>query len=61
MRSSTAEVLVRLDAHSKLTLDEALEFVREDEAVETTPASVRLRKLVLRRVQRMKAIKMARK
>ena len=37
MRSSTSDVLVRLDAHRKLTLDEALEFVREDEAVEATP------------------------
>ena len=37
MRSSTSDVLVRLDAHRKLTLDEALEFVREDEAVEVTP------------------------
>ena len=34
MRSSTSDVLVRLDAHRKLTLDEALEFVREDECVE---------------------------
>ena len=46
MRSSTADVLVRLDAHRKLTLDEALEFVREDECVEVTPASVRMRKVV---------------
>ena len=45
MRSSTSDVLVRLDAHRKLTLDEALEFVREDEAVEVTPASVRMRKV----------------
>src|SRR5207249_468560 len=37
MRSSTAEVLVRLDAHHKQTRDEALELVREDEAVEATP------------------------
>jgi predicted membrane GTPase involved in stress response len=36
MRSSTSDVLVRLDAHRKLTLDEALEFVREDECVEVT-------------------------
>ena len=47
MRSSTSDVLVRLDAHRKLTLDEALEFVREDEAVEATPVSVRMRKVVL--------------
>jgi GTP-binding protein len=61
MRSSTSDVLVRLDAHRKLTLDEALEFVREDEAVEATPASVRMRKVVLPKVERLKAIRAARK
>ena len=61
MRSSTSDVLVRLDAHRKLTLDEALEFVREDEAVEVTPVSVRPRKVVLSKIERQKAIKMARK
>jgi GTP-binding protein len=61
MRSSTSDVLVRLDAHRKLTLDEALEFVRDDEAVEVTPASVRPRKVVLSKIDRQKAIKMARK
>jgi len=61
MRSSTADVLVRLDTHHKHTLDEALEFVREDEAVEVTPAAVRPRKLVLSKLQRQKAIKLARK
>ena len=61
MRSSTADVLVRLDAHRKLTLDEALEFVRADEAVEVTPEAVRMRKVVLSRVERHKAVRMARK
>ena len=61
MRSSTSDVLVRLDAHRKLTLDEALEFVREDEAVEVTPSSVRMRKVVLAKVERLKAIRTARK
>jgi GTP-binding protein len=61
MRSSTAEVLVRLDAHHKQTLDEALEFVREDEAVEATPTVVRMRKLVLPKVERNKALRLARK
>ncbi len=61
MRSSTSDVLVRLDAHRKQTLDEALEFVREDEAVEVTPVSVRMRKVVLSKLERQKAIKMARK
>src|SRR5439155_30332 len=61
MRSSTAEVLVRLDSHRKPTLDEALEFVREDECVEVTPASVRMRKLVLPKVQRLKTARLARR
>jgi GTP-binding protein TypA/BipA len=61
MRSSTSDVLVRLDAHRKLTLDEALEFVREDEAVEATPVSVRMRKVNLSKLERQKAAKMARK
>ena len=61
MRSSTSDVLVRLDAHRKLSLDEALEFVREDEAVEATPVSVRMRKVVLPKVERLKAMRNARK
>jgi GTP-binding protein len=61
MRSSTSDVLVRLDAHRKLTLDEALEFVREDEAVEATPSAVRMRKVVLPKVERLKAMRAARK
>ena len=61
MRSSTSDVLVRLDAHRKLTLDEALEFVRDDEAVEATPASVRMRKVVLSKVDRLKTARALRK
>ncbi len=61
MRSSTADVLVRLDTHHKPTLDEALEFVRSDEAVEVTPVAVRPRKLVLSKIERQKAVKLARK
>jgi GTP-binding protein len=54
-------VLVRLDTHSKPTLDAALEFVREDECVEVTPGSVRLRKVVASKVERLKAVRSARK
>jgi GTP-binding protein len=54
-------VLVRLDTHHKMTLDEALEFVREDECLEVTPLSVRPRKAELSKLYRQKAIKMARK
>jgi GTP-binding protein len=55
MRSSTSEVLERPDAYRALTLDEALEFIGDDECVEVTPQSVRLRKAVLDKTQRQKA------
>ncbi len=61
MRSSTADVLVRLDTHHRMNLDEALEFVRDDECVEVTPVSVRPRKLELSKLHRQKALKLARK
>jgi len=61
MRSSTSDVLVRLDAHRKLTLDEALEWVREDECVEVTPENVRMRKVVLGKTERLKTARQARK
>ncbi len=47
VRSSTADELVRLAPHHKLSLDQALEFIVEDESVEVTPDAVRLRKNVL--------------
>ena len=47
MRSSTAEELVRLPPPRNLSLEQALEFIAEDEAVEVTPKTVRLRKAVL--------------
>jgi len=47
VRSSTAEELVRLIPPRILSLEQALEFIREDECVEVTPSQVRLRKTVL--------------
>jgi GTP-binding protein len=47
MRSSTAEETVKLVPYQALTLEQALEFIREDECAEVTPRSVRLRKVVL--------------
>ncbi len=52
MRSSTAEELVRLMPPRPLTLELALEFIREDECVEVTPTSVRLRKAELSATRR---------
>ena len=47
VRSSTSEELVRLIPARLLSLEQALEFISEDECVEATPASVRMRKVVL--------------
>ena len=55
MRSSTADELVRLVPKRELSLDQALEFLREDESVEVTPLNVRLRKTVLDANSRLKA------
>jgi GTP-binding protein len=54
MRSSTADELVRLIPKRELSLDQALEFLREDEAVEVTPVAVRLRKVELGATARQK-------
>ena len=47
IRSSTSEVTVKLIPPRLLSLEQALEFIRDDECVEVTPSSVRLRKVVL--------------
>ena len=60
IRSSTADVLVRLVPHRNLSLDQALEFLREDECVEVTPKAVRLRKVILDQTGRVKAMRRVR-
>jgi len=47
VRSATGDELVRLAPPRSMSLDQALEFIREDEAVEVTPVNVRLRKVEL--------------
>jgi GTP-binding protein len=55
MRSSTAEELERLIPPRKLSLEQALEFCREDECVEITPEAIRVRKVVLSAQERGRA------
>jgi GTP-binding protein len=55
IRSSTADELVRLIPAHPLSLEQALEFIREDECVEVTPASIRLRKSELSASKRQQA------
>jgi GTP-binding protein len=60
IRSSTADELVRLVPARTLSLDQALEFLREDECIEVTPHNVRLRKVALNQTDRVKAARRAR-
>ncbi len=55
IRSSTAEELERLTPPRQLTLEESLEFAREDECVEVTPEIVRIRKVELDQTLRARA------
>ena len=44
MRSATADVMVTLQAHKEMSLEECMEYIAEDELVEITPENVRIRK-----------------
>jgi GTP-binding protein len=56
MRSSTADELVRLIPPRLLSLEQALEFIGDDECVEVTPANVRLRKAELSAQRRQSSL-----
>ena len=47
MRAAAADEYVRLIPPRPLSLEQAMEFIREDECVEVTPKSIRLRKVEL--------------
>ena len=59
IRSSTSDVLVRLVPARRLSLDQALEFLRDDDCVEVTPHAVRLRKVDLDKGARVKRTRRA--
>ncbi|MCD6163729.1 MAG: translational GTPase TypA [candidate division Zixibacteria bacterium] len=46
-RSSTKDISVRLNVPRKMTLEEAMEWIRDDELAEVTPKSIRIRKAIL--------------
>jgi GTP-binding protein len=52
MRASSADEAIRLVPPRLLNLEQAIEFVRDDEMVEVTPQSIRLRKKILKANQR---------
>lgn len=53
-RSSTADIAVQLTPPRTFTLEEALEYIMDDELVEVTPQSVRMRKRILSETERRK-------
>lgn len=55
MRSSTADTFESMTPSRQLTLEECLEFAREDECVEVTPEKVRIRKVILDQTERARA------
>jgi len=61
MRQSSSDVLVPLIPHKQISMEQALEFCREDECVEVTPATVRMRKVVLDQTLREKTRSRAKK
>jgi GTP-binding protein len=52
MRASSADEAIRLVPPRLLNLEQAIEFIRDDEFVEVTPQSIRLRKKILKANQR---------
>ena len=55
MRASTADDAIRLVPYTTLNLEQAIEFIADDEFVEVTPKSLRLRKKILQANRRPKA------
>ena len=55
MRASTADIAVRLNAPRTLTIEQAIEWINDDELVEVTPAAIRVRKRILDHSRRKSA------
>jgi GTP-binding protein len=57
MRASGSDDKVRIAPPKVFTLEEALEFIQDDEYVEVTPKSLRIRKILLREAERKRGSK----
>ena len=55
MRAAGSDDALKLVPHSVLSLEQSLEFIKNDELVEVTPENIRLRKRILSKELRMKA------
>ena len=54
-RAAGSDEALRLTPPTVLSLEQSLEFINDDELVEVTPKSIRLRKRILSKEQRLKA------
>ena len=61
VRSSTSDIAIRLTPPVKLSLEQAVDFINDDELIEVTPESIRLRKRLLTPAQRSKDISSSRR
>lgn len=61
IRSSTSDIAVKLTPPLQMSLEQAIDFINDDELVEVTPSNIRLRKKILTETQRLRAISHARK
>jgi GTP-binding protein len=61
MRSSNADIAIQLTPPRVMSLDDAIEYIAEDELIEVTPKSIRLRKRILPNETRGKSLKAAAK
>jgi GTP-binding protein len=61
MRQSSGDILIPLIPHKQMSMEQALEFCREDECMEVTPATVRIRKVNLDQTERGRAASRAKK
>jgi GTP-binding protein len=61
IRSSTSDIAIKLTPAIKMSLEQAIDFVNEDELVEITPQNIRLRKKLLTQTQRLRDFATSRK
>ena len=61
VRSSTSDIAVKLTPPVELSLEQAIDFINNDELLEVTPENIRLRKKLLTQAQRLRGISSARR
>ena len=54
IRASTSDIAIRLTPPLKMSLEQAIDFINDDELVEVTPKNIRLRKKLLTYAQRLR-------